>query len=1065
MRVTATKEPVSQDLAMADVARLGQLLAVLVAHTGDPRVLVDNTLWKLAELFVSDIVTLDMASSATADTRTIASIGLGDVAVTLHLPGVLAAAAGATTIEVANGDLPPELSELGVLHGVHVGLPGGAGVLSLYRCQAAGFSAHELQLLTVMGRHLSLVLRSAWRLSQLSALADHSLRIGACHQESEVCALAVEEVLTLLRADGAALAVIDAGTARWVEARGLSQTLADDWSCPVEELGAYPAVQQRRPFFCSDIRRLSRNGAAGEWGVCATLAVPVKIEGSVAGLLYAFRRNENGFTPDDADVLTLLAGQVAAALTNSRLILAAERRHARAESLRRLSAMLSSNLDPASVVGNVCVALLEHSTADRVSILVLNEGHDALSLLGTLGTGADEHQAHLTAALSQLAPSDARDLAALLEKGLGGQPPDPDVAAAVLALLGRPGGVDLCWVQPLTVHDEVLGLVLLEHLSGCVDGGSAAAPLATIVDMAAVALGHARLFERVERDRRQLSALHDVALSISSDDDLATTLERIRIAAQHLTGAVCAHFVLHDDGSPAADDASCGGGSALTAEMVGRGSRALGLLVLHHPSASFFASSSLDLVERFATEAALAIENRHDLDARRALEAELREKAFQDPLTGLPNRANLMARISTGLLRISRSARPGSLALLFLDLDRFKAINDTMGHAAGDEFLVAITQRLTQAVRPGDTVGRLGGDEFVVLLDRTGSEEQVAAVAQRILNAVAEPLVIGGQTLFATVSIGATMAHDASRSAGELLRDADIAMYRSKATGRARLMMFEPSMRVDDRLSLDSELRQALTDQALQVHYQPIVDLATGRVLGVEALARWPHPRLGWVPPAQFVQLAEETGLVRQLDQYVLAAALRDLGRLPHQQAHLGVSVNLSAAHLHEATLPELVGSALVGSGVHPARLTLEITETAAMQDPCATMQSLEALVELGVSIALDDFGTGYSNLGHLKRLPIHDLKLDRSFVEHLDTDEQDAAIVTAVLTLSRALGLRVTAEGVETPRQRRRLVDGGCQRGQGYLFSRAVPLPDLVALLQGGRGRLPTVAAGPTSD
>jgi EAL domain-containing protein (putative c-di-GMP-specific phosphodiesterase class I) len=313
-----------------------------------------------------------------------------------------------------------------------------------------------------------------------------------------------------------------------------------------------------------------------------------------------------------------------------------------------------------------------------------------------------------------------------------------------------------------------------------------------------------------------------------------------------------------------------------------------------------------------------------------------------------------------------------------------------------------------------------------------------------MLLSLAEPFVIRQRPVVMSASVGLTVASGADRDAEDLLRDADVAVYRAKAAGKAQVLAFEPSMSVTGLLDMESDLRHALDEQLLQVHYQPIVELSTGKAVGLEALARWDHPTLGWVPPDEFVALAEETGLVRRLDQWVLQTALRDVAMLHEQRPELTLSVNLSAMHLHERALAARIAHTVQASGVRPELLTMEITETAAMWDPRRTLDSLTALQSAGIGVVLDDFGTGYSNFGYLKKFPLRGLKIDRLFVEQIDVDPQDAAIVAALITLSESLGIGVIAEGVETRGQQLRLLELGCRRAQGYLFSPAMAFAEL---------------------
>jgi diguanylate cyclase (GGDEF)-like protein/PAS domain S-box-containing protein len=446
--------------------------------------------------------------------------------------------------------------------------------------------------------------------------------------------------------------------------------------------------------------------------------------------------------------------------------------------------------------------------------------------------------------------------------------------------------------------------------------------------------------------------------------------------------------------------------------------------------------------------------NARDITRHKALEQELVQRALHDQLTGLPNRMLFMDRLEHAL---DRSARRGKfVGVLFLDLDRFKLVNDHFGHDRGDQLLVEVTKRLRGCLRRVDTIARIGGDEFTVLLEDVTSAGDGALVAERIIAALRAPFRIDGQEIFVGASIGIALgAQGQGATAQGLLRNADIAMYRAKANGRACFEVFKPSMRetVRGRLKMEAELRRALERGELRLFYQPKVDLRDGRLVGVEALVRWEHPERGMVPPAAFIPVAEETGVILTLGRWVLETACRQAGRWRGALAP-GVgpvmAVNLSPRQFRHPRLIEEVGQVLAATGLEAGGLEVEITEGTAMGDADATVRTLEHLKSLGVRLAIDDFGTGYSSLGYLKRFPIDVLKVDRSFVAGLPANPGDAAIVRAVVGLARALGLQAVAEGVETPAQLDELRAIGCDQGQGYLFGRPMPAEALESVLRG---------------
>jgi diguanylate cyclase (GGDEF)-like protein len=436
-----------------------------------------------------------------------------------------------------------------------------------------------------------------------------------------------------------------------------------------------------------------------------------------------------------------------------------------------------------------------------------------------------------------------------------------------------------------------------------------------------------------------------------------------------------------------------------------------------------------------------------DITSRKQAELGMRRLAHSDSLTGLANRLALAERID----HVVGALKPGSpgISLLLLDLDGFKAVNDSFGHAIGDELLTMVARRVRGALRPTDVAARLGGDEFAVLIQRVDHEQALAA-AQRVLDAVSTPFVLSRSTVAISASIGLVHATDA-RGSQDLMRDADVAMYRAKADGKNRIVSFEPAMqaRVLRRLRLETELRRSVEDGDFVLYYQPLVDTNTLEAVGAEALIRWQHPTRGLLPPSEFIDVAEDTGLIVPLGRWVLEQATRDAaGWRSATGRQLSVSVNLSPRQLHDPDLVVVAADALAAAGLGADVLIIEITENLLLKDAELARSRLAALRELGIQVAVDDFGTGYSSLAYLDRYPVDILKIDRSFVEPLGDSPKSAALVRSIIDLAAALEIETIAEGVENAHQLATLQALGCGLAQGYYFSEPRPFTQMTEAL-----------------
>ncbi len=489
--------------------------------------------------------------------------------------------------------------------------------------------------------------------------------------------------------------------------------------------------------------------------------------------------------------------------------------------------------------------------------------------------------------------------------------------------------------------------------------------------------------------------------------------------------------------------------------LTGSDDPALGVAAVQEGAQDFLSKRNADIDQ-------LTRSIRYSIERKRS-EVRLAEQALQDSLTGLPNRILLLDRLGVALARARR--RPTSVAVLFLDLDRFKTINDSLGHEAGDELLLEISGRLRSTVRPGDTVARFGGDEFLILCEELTGEHEAVRVAERAVQAILAPILVSGHRISVEASVGIAYDKDGDAGAHELVRQADAAMYRAKRHGTG-IELYEASMHSEamTELQTEHELRGAIERGELVLTYQPQVSLiGPGEIVGAEVLVRWRHPERGMLAPSQFIPVAEETGLIVSIGAWVLDQACRQLGAWRAEHAvpeRFKVSVNLSMRQLNRGDLVDTVAAALQRSDVPASCLCLEVTESSIAHDPDRAAAVLDRLKALGVSLALDDFGTGYSSLSALSTYPLDVVKIDRSFIHRVGEDAAAARMFAAVLGVARAAELEAVAEGVEQPPQLRLLRRLGCEYGQGYMFARPLEAAGLIEVLRGGAFGEPSPAA-----
>ena len=557
--------------------------------------------------------------------------------------------------------------------------------------------------------------------------------------------------------------------------------------------------------------------------------------------------------------------------------------------------------------------------------------------------------------------------------------------------------------------------------------------------------GLAKTEAKLERNLAQQTAVARLGRLALEGEDLPSLLKETVLMGQTVLGAqLSATMTASTDGRGLGSIASAA--EAMPVPIGPQHAPFGELRVLRPADGAPFSPDEIAFLEATANVLADAIE-------RRRSEEEMQRQALHDPLTGLPNRTLFMDRLSLALNQAVR--RKTAVAVLFLDLDRFKLVNDSLGHGAGDELLCMLAGRLSEALRPGDTVARFGGDEFCVICDDLTDPEMAIGIAQRMSAALTRSFALGTTEQFVSASVGIAIAQERPRTAEDLVGEADAAMYRAKENGRGGFELFDAVMRghASERLRVENDLRRALdAGNELIAHYQPIVTLDGGEILGVEALVRWNHPELGLVSPGEFIPVAEESGAILAIGERVLRLACAEGARwnAVRPDRPLSVSVNLSPRQVASPAIAATVAAVLEETDLDPAALTLEITEGVLVIESEATAQTLVALKALGLRLVLDDFGTGYSSLAYLRRFPIDGLKIDRRFIAAMDTSIEDRTIVEAIIKMAAGLRIEVVAEGVETVEQAQSLLELGCRHAQGFYYARPMPPSDVAELFAG---------------
>jgi diguanylate cyclase (GGDEF)-like protein/PAS domain S-box-containing protein len=866
---------------------------------------------------------------------------------------------------------------------------------------------------------------------------------------SALSELFLADVVVLLDPDGT-------GSYVPLAAIGLPEDLIEEPMSDAEDGYAVSVMRTRLPVLTSAADSDPKiDSQFIELGIETAVWVPVLGANAARGVLILARCNPAPFANSDVDLLTAMGGRIGMALDQAQ-------RGAQLERLARSGRSIGMHLDEEAVCFEAARILPEMLNADATALFMLDEG-GVLRRTAHSGLSPEWNETWRSLAkclLALPAPACIRTFATsnlpTAFEGFGLEPPQ---ACPVRSLVAIP-------IQRELLTQGFLFAMRFSSTSFTPDALQVAELYAAQVS---AALENARLYR---------AAREELSVRVRAEQALRASDERYRALIRSVSDVIT---ILNVDGlilysSPAAMKAWGCAAEAIEGESLfdrvhkedAQAVRELFSLALSNPKAVFNGEARLlqgdaswrnfevilvNLLEEPAVGGIVA--THHDVTERKTFERKLTKLAFRDPLTGLANRAFFRDRLRQALIRSGSEGL--SVGVVFFDLDNFKIVNDSLGHAWGDKVLCTVADRLRACMRKDDTAARLGGDEFTLLVERVEGLAQVMPIVHRLNAALHDPIHLGDRDFFIGGSIGIAISAPNEDNADELLRRADIAMYHAKNSGKGCYAVFDELLNAAaiERLEMENDLRRAIEAGEFVIHYQPVVSMESGRIVEVEALVRWVHPRKGLVPPPEFIPVAEETRLIIPLGRWVLREACRQIASWRDRDGDLRLSVNLSTRQFRSEELLADIAGALRDNTLMPSALRLEMTESGLIGDPAMAGDKLKALKQLGVRLAIDDFGVGYSSLSHLKHFQVDALKIDRSFVQGVDKDEHNKAIARSIVALASTFGLHVIGEGVETREQAEQLQALGCDLMQGYLFSPPLPSADMESFLEkrlGGR-------------